>query len=133
MRYIKLEENEVETLEEAVRNHPNRFFRNRSQCLLSSHRGVAIKQLALIYNTRTRTIYNWFDRWQAMGIVGLMNLPGQGRKPTLDVENQEQVNKALALVKENSIKIATAAERLTEELKRPVSKGMLKRLLKKKV
>lgn len=132
MRYIKLQDTEVETLEEAVRNHTNRFFRNRCQCLLSSHRGVPVKHLALGYNTRTRTIYTWFDRWDSMGLVGLMNLPGQGRKPTLDPENQVEVGKALAQVKANSIRLATAAEHLSAELGRPISKGMLKQLLKKR-
>jgi transposase len=132
MRYIKLQDNEIETLEEAVRNHPNRFLRNRSQCLLSSHRGVPVKHLALTYHVRTRTIYYWFDRWRTMGLVGLMNLPGQGRKPTLDVEDQELVKKALAQVKENSLKLSAAAEQLSVELGRKVTKGILKRLVKKK-
>ena len=132
MRYVKLQEFEIETLEEAVRHHPNRFFRNRSQCLLSSHRGVPVKHLAQIYNVRTLTIYYWFDRWETMGLVGLRNMPGQGRKPTLDVEDQEAVKKALAQVKENPLKLSRAAEELSVELGRKVSKGMLKRLVKKK-
>jgi transposase len=133
MRNIHLQDTEVETLEEAVRNHSNSFFRNRCQCVLASHRGVPVKHLAATHNTRTRTIYTWFDRWETMGLIGLTNLPGQGRKPVLDAENQAEVQRALALVKENSVKIDKAAERLSTELGRPVSKGMLKRLLKKKV
>lgn len=132
MRYIKLQESEVETLEEAVRNHPNCFFRNRCQCLLSSHRGVAVKHLAITFNTRTRTIYTWFNRWATMGIIGLMNLAGQGRKPLLDAKNQEEVKKALAQVKDNSINLKRAAQELSSELGRPISKGMLQRLLKKR-
>lgn len=132
MRYIKLQDNELETLEEAVRHHPNRFFRNRSQCLLSSHRGVLVVHLARTYNVRTRTIYYWFDRWEKMGLAGLMNLPGQGRKPTLDVEDQESVKKALAQVKGNPLKLSAAAEQLSVELGRKVTKGMLRRLVKKK-
>lgn len=132
MRYVKLQDTEMETLEEAVRHHPNRFFRNRSQCLLSSHRGVPVKHLARTYNVRTLTIYSWFDRWETAGIVGLRNLPGQGRKPTLDVEDQDSVKKALAQVKANPLKLSTAAEELSGELGRKVTKGMLKRLIKKK-
>jgi len=132
MRYTKLQESEIETLEEAVRKHSNRFFRNRCQCLLSSHRGVPVKHLTLSYNVRTRTIYHWFDRWERMGIVGLMNLPGQGRKPTLDVEDYDLVKKALAQVKDNSVKLSKAAEGLSAELGRKVTKGMLKQLIKKK-
>jgi len=67
-----------------------------------------------------------------MGIVGLMNLPGQGRKPTLDVEDYDLVKKALAQVKDNSVKLSKAAEGLSAELGRKVTKGMLKQLIKKK-
>ena len=133
MRYIKLQDTEIETLEEALRHHPNRFFRNRCQCLLSSHRGVAVKHLARTFNTRTRTLYTWFDRWEAMGIVGLSNLPGQGRKAALNAEDQGEVKNALDQVRQNSIKLPTAAGRLSEDLGRRVTKGMLKRLIKKKV
>lgn len=133
MRYTKLQDLEIETLEEAVRNHSNRFFRNRCQCLLSSHRGLPVKHLALIYQVRTRTIYYWFDRWETMGIVGLMNLSGQGRSPILDAEDSDLIKKALAQVKNNPIKLAKAAEGLSAELGRKVTKGMLRRLVKKKV
>lgn len=68
-----------------------------------------------------------------MGIVGLMNLPGQGRRPTLDAEDSDLVKKVLAQVKNNPIKLAKAAEDLSTELGRKVTKGMLRRLVKKKV
>jgi hypothetical protein len=57
MRYINLTEAEQVTLQEAVGNHSSSIVRARSQALLLSNRGYAVKELARLYQVRTRTIY----------------------------------------------------------------------------
>jgi len=50
-----------------------------------------VKQIAMLHHTRTRTIYTWLNRWQTMGIVGLIILPGRGLKPKLNVADKSMV------------------------------------------
>ena len=92
MRYTRLTEGEVLTLEEGHQNHFSKDFRNRCQALLMSSREIQVKQISSIFQIRTRTIYTWMDRWESEGISGLMIRPGRGRKPKLSVKNQDLVN-----------------------------------------
>ena len=88
MRSIKLTATERQTLEEGFNNHPKAHVRKRCPALLLSDRGKTVKDIAALYETRTRTIYTWMNRWQSMGIVGLFILPGRGLKPTLSIINE---------------------------------------------
>jgi transposase len=96
MRYMSLTDDEVLTLQEGQRNSVNAVFRQRCSCLLLSHQGCRITQLATLYHTRTHTIRTWFDRYEQMGIVGLRVLPGRGRKPLLQVAHQPLVEEIVA-------------------------------------
>ena len=64
MRYISLREEEVLTLQDGQRHHCNSVFRQRCTCLLLSHQGLCITQLAKLYQTRTHSIRSWFDRYE---------------------------------------------------------------------
>lgn len=127
MRYIKLTEAEQVTLQEAVHNHPRPIVRARSQALLLSHRGYAVKELARLYQVRTRTIYEWFSRWQSIGLVGLRITKGRGRKSVLEAQHALLVEEALTLDCQDLKQVSLV---LSEELATPISKGQLKRFLK---
>lgn len=98
MRNINLTIEERTTLEECHKNHPKSHVRKRAQSLLLSDRAWEVKQIASLYQTRTRTIYTWFDRWESMGVTGLSILPGRGKKPKLSTADEELV----AIVKKNA-------------------------------
>ena len=98
MRYIKLNKEEEQTLEQGLRNHSKHHFRQRCQALLLSGQGKPVKELAVMYSVRTRTIYSWMDRWEDMGIAGLAIQPGRGVKPTLKAEDAGLV----MLIKKNA-------------------------------
>lgn len=91
MRNIRLKENERTMLEACYENHPKSHVRKRAQSLLLSDADWAVKQIATLHQTRTRTIYTWFDRWEEMGIVGLLILPGRGLKPKLSITDKDLV------------------------------------------
>ena len=91
MRYIKLNSLERETLENGHKNHKKAHVRQRFQALLLSGEGWKIKAIARLCHVRTRTIYTWMDRWEDMGIVGLMVLPGQGKKTNLSIKDKDLV------------------------------------------
>ncbi|MBC7922762.1 MAG: helix-turn-helix domain containing protein [Ferruginibacter sp.] len=127
MRYIELTSTEELTLQEAVRNHPNALFRQRSQALLLSHRNYGVPELARLYQVRTRTLYEWFSRWQSIGLVGLRITKGRGRKPILLPEHIPLVVDALRLDCQN---LQQASVEVSQQVGALVSKGQVKRFLK---
>lgn len=88
MRYIKLTDSERSTLEEGYKYHAKFHVRQRCQSLLLSDEGWPVKQIAQLHQVRTRTIYTWMNRWQDLGLVGVMILPGRGVKPKLSAQDQ---------------------------------------------
>ena len=92
MRYIKLTKLEKETLKCCFKKHPKSHVRIRCQSLLLSNEGWQVKQIALLHQTRCRTIYTWFDRWNDLGIIGLMILAGRGIKPKLKITDKALVD-----------------------------------------
>lgn len=91
MRTIQLTKFERETLENCFKNHPKAHVRNRAQSLLFMDENWTVKQIAMLHHTRTRTIYTWLNRWQTMGIVGLVILPGRGLKSKLNIVDKSIV------------------------------------------
>lgn len=130
MRYISLTPTEEVSLQEAVRNHPSALFRHRSQALLLSHRNYGVPELARLYQVRTRTLYEWFSRWQSMGLVGLRITKGRGRKPILLPEHIPLVADALRLDCRNLQQVSVE---VSQQVGAPVSKGQVKRFLKSSV
>jgi transposase len=129
-KYINLSQEEIKTLQEGRKNHSSYQFRDRCHCLLLSHEGKAVKELADILGVSPITIYNWFNRWEQKGIVGLMNEKGQGRKAILVASDQEKVK---AKVQAHAQQLKVARVELKKELSKEFSDKTLKRYLKKLV
>ena len=91
MRIIELTKSERETLEHCFKYHPKAHVRKRAQSLLLLDENWTIKQVATLHHIRTRTIYTWLDRWQNMGIIGLMILSGRGLKPKLKITDESLI------------------------------------------
>ena len=127
MRYIELTESEQATLEEAIRHHPSSIVRTRSQCLLLSARQYRVKALSALYQVRTRTLYEWFSRWQSMGVVGLRISEGRGRKALLQPLHLPLVVETLT---SDCQDLKQASVHLSQELAVSISKGQVKRFLK---
>lgn len=111
MRYIYLTETEQQELAELYKNSRYQVERERSQCVLLSHRGKSIKELSQVFRVSRLTITKWLDRWQAGGKAGILLRPGRGRKQKLaGLERQElegylesnsrNLNAVVALIKE---------------------------------
>lgn len=56
MRYLVLEKEEGEVLEQLHRNSPNATVRKRSQCHVLSHQRHKINTLASVFKVNRRTI-----------------------------------------------------------------------------
>jgi transposase len=82
MRYVTLKTEEIEALEQSCKNS-NNTIRKRSQCLLLSHQGRTIIDLASIFDVDRRTIERWFDKWEKEGLNSLPISTGRGVKTRL--------------------------------------------------
>src|SRR5215208_1162301 len=101
MRFVKLTEVELATLREGHKNHLQFQFRNRCQCLILSHQGTTVAQLAKLFEISEITVYAWFQRWKKLGLSGLMNRPGRGRKTILSLQNSTHVKSVKSAVGKN--------------------------------
>jgi len=88
MRYIKLQARERETLSEGYKNHPKHHFRKRCHALLMSDLDIKVPVISSVLGVRTRTIYEWMNRWESMGLSGLGITPGRGKKPILSIKDE---------------------------------------------
>jgi len=130
MRFVKLSEAELVTLQEGHKNGSQFQFRNRCQCLVFSHQGRTVSELAQVFEVNPITIYGWFDRWEESGIVGLMNRPGRGRKPILSLQNPTHIESVKTAVKKNAQSIKAMVAELETALETAMSVDTVKRFLK---
>ena len=130
-RYVKLNEGEVVTLEEGVKNHKKAYFRMRCESLLLSNRGYTIEAIARLFEVRTHTVRFWMDRWDTYGIVGLQIAKGRGRKGAISVSDIALVEALQVQLKLNPQSLETVGEQLKQQQGISLSKGQIKRFLKK--
>ena len=76
---------------------------------------------------RSRTVYTWFNRWEAGGLAGLANATGQGRRPILDAADEAPVVQA---VRTNRQQLKEVTATLRQELGKNFSPRTLRRFLK---
>lgn len=91
MRYIELEEESRKKLEYEYSHHAKHYFRQRCHALLLSDKGVKVPDISSLLGVRTRTIYEWMNRWESQGLEGLLISSGRGRKPLLSISASELV------------------------------------------
>jgi len=130
MRFVKLSEEELLTLQEGHKNGAQFQFRNRCQCLVLSSQGKTVSELAQFFEMNPITIYGWFDRWENNGIAGLMNQPGRGRKPILSLQNPVHIESVKTAVKKNAQSIKQMVAELETALETEMSVDTVKRFLK---
>lgn len=130
MRFIKLSQPELKSLQQGWRYGKHFLFRDRCQCLILSHQRQTIPQLAELFRVHRTTIYSWFDLWEAGGIEALHKKPGQGRRPKLSPTNPKHVERARALVETERQNLKAVVARLSAELDVQMHPDTLKRFLK---
>jgi transposase len=130
MRFIRLSEAELKSLQKGQRYGRHFLFRDRCQCLILSHQGHTIPQLAELFNVHRTTIYSWFDLWESGGIEALHKKPGQGRRPKLSPANPQHVERARALVEKERQNLKAVVAQLSSELDIKMHPDTLKRFLK---
>lgn len=130
MRFIKLSEDDLKTLQNGQRYGKHFLFRDRCQCLILSNQGHTIPQLTKLFNVHRVTIYEWFNLWEEGGIEALRKKPGQGRRAKLSPANPQHVKRAQALVENERQNLKVVVAQLSEELDIKIHPDTLKRFLK---
>jgi len=101
--------------------------RQRAHCILLSSQDYSIAQLMEIFSVSRKTLYNWFNNWEAQGVLGLYNRPGRGRKGTF---NPEQVEQIRAWVQQQPRQLKQVIQKIQEEWGISISTKTIKRVLK---
>jgi transposase len=130
MRFIKLTDAEVVTLQEGHKNHHQFQFRNRCHCLLLSNQGITVTQIAQFFEVSKITVYAWFDAWQRKGLTGLLNKPGRGRKPILSLQNSNHIQSVKKAIARNPQSVKTVVAELETALNEKMSRQTVRRFLK---
>jgi transposase len=130
MRFVKLSEPELKTLQEGHKNGSQFQFRNRCFCLILSSQGKTVAELSRFFEISRITVYAWFDAWEKNGLVGLMNKPGQGRKLILSLQNSNHVKQVKAAIKKNPQSVKSVVAELESKIGSLMHPETLKRFLK---
>lgn len=107
--------------------HPLKQNRQRAHCLLLLSEGYFACAVAAILLRSLKTIYNWMNRWQQDGLMGLYDQVGRGRKPLLTAAEREQ---ACQLVLESPRRIGEHLVTLEKQVNKRISRSTLKRTLR---
>ncbi|RDC66161.1 helix-turn-helix domain-containing protein [Adhaeribacter pallidiroseus] len=127
MRYIDLTEQEARELQAVYKSSRYLIERKRSQCLLLSHQGKSINELAGIFGVTLLTITNCLDKWKQGGRTGIELESGRGRKQKLAGIEQEQLEAYVAAHHRN---LNAVVALIQEKHAVVVSKKTLQRFLK---
>jgi transposase len=118
----------LKLLERIYRQSRHHQVRQRAHFLILAGQGVKVEELMKIFSVSYKTIYNWMNRWESRGVVGLYNQPGRGRKPTF---NSEQESKIKEWAKEEPKQLKKVLQKVKEAWNLEVSKDTIKRILKR--
>ena len=101
--------------------------RTRAHCLILANQGVKVAELVKTFKVSRKTIYNWFERWESWGVVGLYNQSGRGRKSSFN-EQQKALIKVWA--QEEPRQLKKVLEKVSKHWGIQTSKKTLQRILK---
>lgn len=114
-------------LQRLYRQSRHHQVRQRAHCILLRSQAYGIAQLMEIFSVSRKTLYNWFNQWEAEGILGLYNRPGQGRKRTFNAEQIEQIR---VWVQQQPRQLKQVAQKIHGEWGITTSTQTIKRVLK---
>lgn len=117
----------LKLLERIYRQSRHHQVRTRAHCLILALQGVRTEELSKIFSVSYKTIYNWLNRWELEGMVGLYNKPGRGCKPTF---NPEQKAKIRDWAQQYPRQLKQVAQKIKEEWSIEISTKTIKRVLK---
>ncbi len=115
-------------LERIYRESRHHQVRQRAHLLILASQGVKGEELMKIFQVSYKTIYNWINRWESEGMVGLYNKPGRGCKRTFNPEQESRIRE-WALQEPRQLK--KVLQKIKEEWEIEVSTETIKRILRR--
>lgn len=128
----------LNTAEKAILEQEKKYgksedYRKRCHAILLSHRGYTVDQIVDFLEVSKGSVYKWFSTWRKDGLEGLKTKSGQGRKPTLRLDNADHVKgvkkAARKAVEEGTNLLLEIQQEL--EIEEPLTKRMLSLFLTK--
>jgi transposase len=114
-------------IERIYRQSRHNQVRQRAHFLILASQGVKVEKLKLIFQVSHKTIYNWLNRWESEGIIGLYNKPGRGRKRKFHPEQEAKIREWAKLEPRQLKKVL---QKVQEEWGIETSAETIKRILK---
>jgi transposase len=114
----------LERIYQQSRHHQ---VRQRAQFLILASQGVKIEKLIQIFKISHKTLYNWLNRWESEGMVGLYNKPGRGRKRTFNSHQEEKISD---WAKQEPRQLKKVVQRVKSEWDIDISTKTIKRILR---
>lgn len=113
-------------LERIYRQSRHHMVRTRAHCLILASQGSKTEELIQIFQVSHKTLYNWFNRWETEGILGLYNKPGRGCKPTF---NSHQKDRIREWAQQQPRQLKQVVQKIKEEWGITISTKTIKRIL----
>lgn len=114
-------------LQRLYRQSRHHQVRQRAHCILLSSQNYSIAQLRDIFGVSRKTLSNWFNNWEAQGVVGLYNRPGRGRKATF---SQEQIEQIRVWTQQSPRQLKQVVQKVQQAWDITISTKKIKRVLK---
>lgn len=114
-------------LERIYRQSRHHQVRQRAHCLILASQGVKIEELSKIFQVSYKTIYNWMNRWELEGMVGLYNKPGRGCKPKFNLAQKQKIREWAKL---EPRQLKQVVQKIKEEWGFEVSSKTIQRIIK---
>lgn len=114
-------------LERIYRQSRHHQVRQRAHCLILATHGVKTGELMRIFKVTYKTLYNWFNRWESEGMIGLYNKPGRGSKRTFNFAQEEKIRE---WTKQEPRQLKQVVQKVKEEWEIGVSTKTVKRIIK---
>lgn len=119
----------LKLLNRIYRESRHHQVRQRAQFLILASQNIKNKNLMKIFKVSYKTMYNWLNRWENQGMLGLYNKPGRGRKETF---NSAQLDEIRDWVKLQPRQLKLVVQKIKKEWSINISTETIKRIIKKK-
>ena len=109
IKEIHLSPEQIRALENGYKHGRAHFLRCRCLAVLLKAQGLSSPKIAEKVDFCQQSINKWVDRFLSEGISGLENRPGQGAKPIISKETDEEMIRQAIEADQQSVKAAKAA------------------------
>jgi len=119
----------LKLLNRIYRESRHHQVRQRAQFLILVSQNFKNEKLMKIFKISYKTMYNWLNRWEHEGMLGLYNKPGRGRKKTFNSAESAQIKD---WVKLQPKQLKQVVQKIKKEWSINISTETIKRIIKKK-